>query len=174
MDIAELSDPIEVWKAVEGDNAELIALLRGDEPIRRRTRDALADWLEGELQPVKLPKGRPSKEFSTVTGLRLYASRIAYFGHDPSTELGIAGFRYEVCRRFIRKKGWHLKKAGGFYWSVDRLREKIAERQEIDLEKFINYLNRAKQKPPPYSGRDYVANRRKQIAYEIYRAKKAE
>jgi hypothetical protein len=161
-DLSDLVDPLEVWKAVEGDRSELIALLRSDERLTTRTREALADWLEGTLQPVKLPKGRPRKG----------STYLLWEGHDPQTPLGYAGYWFELFRRYIRRKGWHLKKAGRFYWSSEKLTEAIAKRHRIDLEKFTNYMNRAKPKPRPWSFQDYVVRRRRAIALEIHHAKK--
>lgn len=171
MDLEELQDPVEVWKAVEGDKTELIALLRSDELIRRRLRDALADYLEGTLTPVELPKGRPSKEAIHGNSLR-FAFHHLYYGHDPRTELGFAGFHYERLRRFIRAKNWHINRP---QWS-DRLKEKIAERHGIELEKFINYLSRARPKPKnePWSARDYIQRQRLEIALDVRRKKMRE
>lgn len=166
MDIAELEDPVAVWKAVEGDMSELIALLRSDRPIRRRTREALADFLAGDLKPIDVPKGRPSKSAS-VGPARMYAR--LWHGHDVTTSLGYAGFRYERLRRFIRSKGWHRGNPG---WS-DWLKAAIANRQGVELERFANYLRRSRPEPElnPWSWNDYVTRRRTEIAREVRRAK---
>lgn len=135
MDINDLRLPAAVWKAVEGDTRDLVEFLRGDTPLNRAERDALADYFAGTLKPMKLPQGRSRKS-------NFYFVR----GHDLTTSLGYAGYRYEYFRRYIRRKRWHLKRAGKLYWSTDRLRTKFAEKHGIDLDKFINYLNRAKPK----------------------------
>lgn len=164
VDLSELADPCAVWKAVEGDRSELIALLRSEKKLTRRTRDALADWLDGGLLPVKMPKGRPREDRSVLE---------IWDGHDPATKLGWAGVRYGIFRSFIRKKGWHLKRAGRFYWSSERLMEAIAKKHEIDLEKFINYLTRARARPKrtPFSPKEYEEKQRRKIAFKIRRAK---
>lgn len=169
IDIADFADPVEVWKAVEGEPFDLIALLRGSEPIRRRTRDALADFLAGELSPVRLPKGRP---MSAKGKSRSYMLHAVFRGHDVSTPIGAAGFHYDIVRQFIRSKGWHR---GHPRWS-DRLKEAVAKRRGIDLDKFINYLNRSRPKPKsrPWSGDEYVQRRRIEIARQIRHSKKDE
>lgn len=164
-DLAELKEPIEVWKAIEGEPADLIALLRSEEPLRRWERDTLADWLEGKLQPVSLPKGRPDL---SVTG----PTPLLYKGHNIHTRMGSAAIIEMFNWEFIRKKGWHLKRSGKFYWSRDRLREKIAERWGIETEAFFNYLKRSRSaRPKAVSGRDYIEFRRRRLAYQIRRAK---
>lgn len=171
MDLADLADPIEVWRAVEGDPTDLIVLLRSDEPIRRRTRDALADFLAGALKPFVLPRGRPSKPDSVVSS---HMRHSVWYGHDVATKIGFAGFRYEHMRRFIRSKGWHLDNPG---WS-DGLKAAIAKRHSIELEQFINYLRRSRPKAQtddrPWSAADYIDRRRHEIALEIRRTKTPE
>lgn len=164
--LEDLEEPVEIWKAIEGDPTELVALLRSGKTLGRWRREALADWLDGKLQPVRLPKGRPRARFYNPLAL--------YYGHNPTTELGNAGFFYEHFRRFIRSKGWHVKKAGRFYWSAERLQNKVAERFNIDPETFINYLNRPRPKPAgaPWRGGEYIERRRLEIALEIHHAKK--
>lgn len=163
-------DPTEVWKAVEGDPTELIELLRSDKRLAKPVRKALADYFEGTLQPVKRPQGRPSKE--QIQPFVVRASRAITYWHDPTTRLGYVGFRYERLRNYIRKRGWHKKSAGKFYWSPDRLREAVAERYGLTLETLENYLRRPREKPPMLDP-DYEAwNRRLKIADEIHRKKK--
>lgn len=166
IDIAELADPIAVWKAVEGDPSDLIALLRGENPILRRTRDALADFFAGQLRPIRLSKGRPPTSQRERRSIMLWH---LYRGHDVSTQLGAAGFHYDVVRAFIRKKGWHR---GNLGWS-DRLKAAVARRYKIELEKFINYLSRSRPRPAskPWSGEEYIRDRRLEIAMEIRRTK---
>lgn len=167
-DINELKDPIEVWKAVEGEAADLIALLRSDTPIYKVDREALADWLEGSLKPVQEGRGRPRK--SDVQRWTLeWIIRDFYFGHDPQTEIGYAAFRYERLWRYVKKRGWNKTKA----WTSDRLKEAIAERQEIDLETFMNYLKRSKprRRKSPIFGPEATMIRRRAIARELRAAK---
>ncbi|PWB81849.1 MAG: hypothetical protein C3F11_13965 [Methylocystaceae bacterium] len=168
IDISEFDNPDAVWKAVECDRDELITLLRSDEKLGRLFRDTLADWLEGKLLPVKLPKSRPNGYHPDPIILKLY------YGHNPTTDLGYAGARYEHFRRFIRKKKWHLKKAGRFHRSPEWLLKKIAERHGIDPDKFDGYLKRSRPKPQARLWRteEYVERRRREIALEIRRAKK--
>lgn len=167
MDISELKFPIEVWKAVEGDPSDLIALLRSEERFVRIDRDTLADWLEGTLQPMKLKKGGQEKHLSPHEE---FAIRHIYFGYDPTTELGSAGIRYEIVRRFIRKKRWHLKSAGRLHWSPQKLAEVIADKHDVDLEKLLQTINRSKvKKPVPATGPKAVERMRRQIALEIRR-----
>lgn len=187
--LSEMADPRAVWKAIEGDRAELIALLRSEKQLTRRTRDTLADWLDGKLGPVKLAKGRPPKKDEIRQTLGGYYggtdrrgrrvdsycffSHAHSYGFDTGTEIGRAGWRYQVRRAFIRQKGWHLKKAGRFYWSSERLMAAIAERHGINLEMFANYLKRAKQKlvARQWSPFKSIARKRWEIAGEIRRAK---
>lgn len=61
--LEDLEEPVEIWKAIEGDPTELVALLRSGKTLGRWRREALADWLDGKLQPVRLPKGRPRARF---------------------------------------------------------------------------------------------------------------
>lgn len=168
MDIAEFTAPTEVWKAIEGDRAELIALLRSDKPLRRWTRDELADWLEGKLKPVKAPRGRPAE--------KLYAYRESMrrrFGHDIYTPLGLAGYRYDRLRKFIKKKGWHLKAAGRRYWSTERLMAEVARRACVNVITFGDYLKRGKRRParPPqeWDGKRWILESRVEIARQIRR-----
>lgn len=159
-EIAEMNPPFEVWKAIEGDRTELIALLRSDDKMTRKTRDALADWLEGNLRPVTAPKGRPPKErddrlmllFDLYRARDIRGRRVSSachfgaaraYGYDLHTEIGRAGWRYVVRWMFIREKGWHLKQAGRFHWTTENLMSKIAERHGISVEKLDNYLKRA-------------------------------
>lgn len=180
MDIAELGQPTEVWRAVEGDRAELIALLRSSKTITRRTREALADWYEGKLKPVRLMRGRPEKHSQIVQT----AIATTYKGHDPTTAIGLAGLRFERAREFIRKKRWHQKRAGKFYWSNDRLltaivkreRElarKFGQRTRLTIDSFAEYLKRSRRKPVPKSwfGVEYDERCRVRIALEIRRSK---
>jgi hypothetical protein len=168
IDISEFDNPDAVWKAVEGDRDELITLLRSDEKLGRLFRDMLADWLEGKLLPVKLPRSRPKSYHPDPLTLRLY------YGHNPTTDLGYAGARYEHFRLFIRKKKWHLKKAGLLHRSPEWLLTKIAERHGINQDKFAAYLKRSRPKHQarPWRAGEYVERRRREIALEIRRAKK--
>ncbi|MGJ0506160.1 MAG: hypothetical protein ACR652_03310 [Methylocystis sp.] len=140
---SEIAPPVAVWRAVEGDRSELVALLRSGDPLTRRTRDALADWLEGSLKPVKLPKGRPAPDQAEAA---LWCSS----GHDLRTKIGWAGRDYDRARAFLRKKGWHLKKAGSLFWSTERLLEAVAKRHNIQMDALENYLKRARSKPPQF------------------------
>jgi hypothetical protein len=169
MDIADLAQPREVWKAVEGDCADLVALLRSDKPLSKTTRGALADWYEGKLRPMPIPKGRPEK----LSQLARTAIENTYLGHDPTTELGWAGFRYATLRVFIRKKGWHRKRAGRFHWSTERLLNAIAIMQGLDAEKLGEYLKRARPKSAPQSwyGEEFDNRCRLRIALDIRRTK---
>lgn len=170
IDIDEFDNPDVVWKAVEGDRDELITLLRSDENLGRLFRDTLADWLEGKLKPVKLSKGRPESYNLSPGLLRIY------YGHNPTTDLGLAGAHYEHLRLFIRMKRWHLKKAGKFHRSPEWLQTNIADRHGIDLDQFIDYLKRSRPKPQarPWRAGEYVERRRREIALEIRRAKMRE
>ncbi len=165
-DLADIGDPIEVWKAVEGDPSDLIALLRSGERISRPIRDALADFLSGELKPVRFSRGRPSNS-TDIDAMIAHARRV--LGHDVTTSLGIAGYRYERLRRYIRSKGWNRSNPG---WSA-RLKKAVADRQEIELEKFINYLSRSRPKPKrkAVSWDEQVERRRQEIAKQV-RARK--
>lgn len=188
-EMLELYDPTEVWKAVEGDSSELVALLRSEKTLLRRDRNALADWLEGKLQPAKLPKGKPKKNlfitFDRVDELwgardRLGRLMFSYHflvegkldnnSHDPMTDIGVAGWRYARCWAFVRKKGWHLKKAGRFFLSADGLMAKIAERHGIELEKFTNYMRRSKHQPASFFSDESREGRRRALALQIRRA----
>jgi hypothetical protein len=163
--LEELEMPVEVWKAVEGDRADLVALLRSDKPLSRWTRNALADFLAGDLKPVKIPRGRQQRE----KHWGLLSS--VYYGHDPTTPLGWAGVRYEDFRRFIRRKRWHIGHPG---WS-ERLAAKIAKRHGVDLDRFLNYLKRPRRQPKkvdrPVAGPDAVNRWRTEIALEVRRTK---
>lgn len=60
MDIADLKEPVEVYELAKGDSRAIVALLRSEAPIRRATREALADYFEGKLKnPIEA--GRPRK-----------------------------------------------------------------------------------------------------------------
>lgn len=165
IDIMDLSLPYEVWKAVEGDRRELVALLRSDERLSRPTRDALADWLEDKLKPVKWPVGRRPHKPLTDRHSRIAHTWFFAFGHERSTELGVAGFRYELLRRFIRRKGWHRKSAGRLYWSAQRLLEAVASRQKVDVDTFANYLRRPRSRLPKLDMEDY----RRAVASKVRR-----
>ena len=166
MDLAELEDPLAVWKAVEGDSSDLVDLLRSEKAITRRTREALADFFAGDLKPVRLSKGRPP---ATARINRSYVLHYIYHGHDITTSIGSAGFYYERLREFIRKKGWHRGRPG---WSI-RLKGAVAKRRGIEQEQFINYLSRSR--PKPFSKRltrdEYIQIRRAEIALAVRRAK---
>lgn len=165
-DISDLKMPVAVWKAVEGDKTELLGLLRSDERLNRPTRDALADWIEGKLTPVKWPAGPRPREPLRDRHTRIAHAWFFSFGHDRSTELGVAGFRYELLRRFIRRKGWHRKSAGRLYWSAPRLLEAVASRQEVDVETFANYLRRPRPRVPKLDIEDY----RRAVASKVRRS----
>ena len=110
-DFANVEDmkwPVEVWRAIEGDKAELIKLLRSERDLSRRTRDAMADWLDGNLTPVKLPRHRVRTE----------------------SKIGRAWYRYDKAREFIRAKGWHRKDAVR-YWPPDRLVKEVARKEGV-------------------------------------------
>lgn len=159
VDLTEFADPIEVWKAIEGRPGELIDLLRGDQPIRRRTREALADWLTGDLKPVKIPRGAPPKH-SRETQWAIYNLD---FGHDVTTEIGLAGLYYEFRRRELRKRKEHLNRPN---WT-EALKREVAERHRIPFERFETYLRRARPKPKKLSLDDYIDRQRLKIAREI-------
>jgi hypothetical protein len=165
-DISDLEMPVAVWKAVEGDKTELLGLLRSDKRLNRKTREALADWLEGKLKPVKWPVGRRPIEPALDQHTRIAHAWFFSFGHDTSTELGVAGFRYALLRRFIRRKGWHRRSAGSLYWSPQRLLEAVASRQEIDAETFGNYLRRPRPRLPKVAKEDY----RRAVALKVRRS----
>lgn len=167
MDLADLSQPIEVWKAVEGDTAELVKLLRSGKPIAKRTREALADWYDGKLRPFPIPRGRPPKH--SPMGRELIETR--YDGHDVTTPIGAAGHDYERLRQYIRKKGWHLKRAGRLYWSAERLLDAVARARGVKVAGLGEYLKRARPKSTKRSwyGPDYDAECRLRIALEIRR-----
>jgi hypothetical protein len=171
VNLEDLALPIAVWKAVEGDRTELVALLRSDERINRPTRKALADWIEGKLKPVKLPKGHPPPSWFTLMMRRV---NLMHLGHDPTTAQGFAGLRFARLRKYIRQRRWHLK-AHRRYWSHQRLAEAIATKHNIDVNAFIDYLNRAR-KPPPFpsfpSRESGDAQHRLEIALKIRRKKR--
>ncbi len=168
MDIADLAAPIAVWKAVEGDRSELIALLRSDERLTRWTRNDLADWLEGKLKPVKAPRGRPPDKFRAER-----ESLRRRFGHDVYSRLGAAGFKFDRLRKFIRKKGWNRKSTGGRYWPTERLLGEVARRFGVNQVTFGDYLKRGKRrpsKPPQYNtGKAWILETRIEIARKIRR-----
>lgn len=124
--IEEMKWPLEVWAAVEGDRRELIELLRSERRLSRRTRHALADWLEGNLQPVKLPRGRSLTE----------------------SRVGWAWYHYDKLRAFIRNKGWHRKQAGRLYWPTSRLLEAVAQRDGVAKAALECFARRAKPRLP--------------------------
>lgn len=167
MDLDDFEAPVAVWKAVEGDRSELIALLRSDARLTRGTRDELADWLEGKLKPVKVPRGRPPDKLS--------AERVSLrrrFGHDLYTRLGAAGFKFDRLRKFIRKKGWNRKSAGGRYWPTERLLGEVARRFGINEVTFGDYLRRGKgrpSKPRQYNPGKAFLEMRIEIARQIRR-----
>jgi hypothetical protein len=136
----DLAEPIEVWLAAKG-RAALIAMVRSDAPLSRRARRAMADWLEGYLKPPKQPVGRPVRQ---VHAEREMSRRI--FGHDVYKTIGFAGWRHEKLRQFIRKKGWHRKRAGRPHWPAARLLEAVAQRVGVDVEALANYLKRSRAK----------------------------
>lgn len=119
-DVEDHKWPVEVWRAVEGDLAPLLKLLRGGEKLGRPTRNALADWLEGKLPPVKLPRGHPRGE----------------------TKIGWAWYRYDGAHEFIRRKGWHRKGAAR-YWTPERLLEAVATKESVSITALRNKVRRA-------------------------------
>jgi hypothetical protein len=143
-DVLELGDPIEVWKAVEGDERELIALLRSNEPLTRRMRDALADWREGKLQPVKVPPGPPGLSLGAQLHRRI--GRYFHHGYDIDTPVGWACYRYRKLRDLIRRTGRHKIGAGPRYWSTERTLEFIARRYSIDPVILGEHVKRGRQR----------------------------
>lgn len=118
--IEEMKWPVEVWRAVEGDEAELIKLLRSKRDLSRRTRDAMADRLDGKLTPVKLPRHRVRTE----------------------SKIGRAWYRYDKAREFIRAKGWHRKNAAR-YWPPDRLVKEVARKEGVSASALRERVRRA-------------------------------
>src|SRR6188508_2856117 len=60
---------------------------------------------EEEERPAKRGRGRPPQDVQ----LKIYRRiRRHVLGHDTTTDIGRAGWRYERLRKFIRKKGWHI------------------------------------------------------------------
>jgi hypothetical protein len=51
----------EVFQAALGNITPLATLLRSNKPLNKRTREAMAMFLEGQLQPLKNGRGRPPK-----------------------------------------------------------------------------------------------------------------
>ncbi len=166
MKIIDFREPVEVWRAVEGDPDSLVAYLRGDGQISRWMREELADYLEGTLQPMKLPRGRPPKNEAY-----LHAEILARYadGHDLASRMGVAGWHFTYLRRFMRRKGWHRNNPG---WK-DRLRKSVARRHGVNDDLLRNYLDRAHPTPTvkPGGREEYVRRRRLSIAMEVRRAK---
>ncbi|TCO72073.1 hypothetical protein [Rhodovulum euryhalinum] len=69
--IEEFSDPVEVWRAAEGDLSGLIALLVAETRPSRRTLDALAGWLSGAFDAEPDLRGIPSVSPFTPDRIRL-------------------------------------------------------------------------------------------------------
>ena len=124
--IDELRDPIEVWTAVEGDCTKLIELLRSNEKLGPRTRNALADWLEGKLEPVKLPNHRVRR-----------ASKVSW-----------AWYRYDKAWTLIREKGWHRKRGERPGWSREKLLEAVAKKDGVAVAALDYFERRAKPNLP--------------------------
>ena len=120
-DMEDLAWPREMWRAVEGDESELIKLLRSERGLSRRTRNAMADWLEDKLTPVRLPVG----------------------GYRTQSKPGLAWYRYDKAREFIRRKGWHRKRHGR-YWPPERLLSEVAQKEGVAEAALQNWIKRAK------------------------------
>ncbi len=162
--IDELRWPREVWKAVEGDNRDLIALLRGDRALSRRVRNALADWLDEKLQPARQGRGRRRSYPEYILAL---IARSAHGRHNVDTKLGRAGHRYEKVRSFIRAKRWHLKHRG---WK-ERLVEAVAREERVSAEALREYLRRGAPRVKPFKSEERQLEARLEIAREIHAAK---
>lgn len=161
-----------VWKAVEGDRSQLIGLLRSDMELGRLARHQLAEWLDGKLLPMKLPKGHPPKVSpALVLEYQLGMAPDFWGGHEPETALGLAGMEFDSHWGFIRKKGWNRKKAGRLCWSRQRLLAQVAARNGIDLNRFANYMNRSRPIRRVMTDIEFLEALRREIAYEIHHTK---
>ena len=181
--VKALRDPIEVWKAVEGDRTELIALLRGDEPLSRRERDALADYLAGDLKPVKFPRGKPPK--SVEHPYWMINDRWTYaHGHDTSTDIGHAGLVFEALRRHMEGDPNYqfpqmVERTARIYgdrpYARGKLIEAVARHCSVEEEQLKNAVDRSRKKPPPedFSAPEYIQRRRMQIALEVRRNRRS-
>lgn len=162
--ISDLRSPIAVWKLVEGDPTEFIAILRGEKPLDRQARDALADWLEGKLMPVAFPPGRPKRATLFVGG------------YDISKNVGLAALHYEFTRIRIRNHGFHKKSTGRHYWPVARLQEAVAKRYGVNFASLFKCIkdkkkgDRKKLTFGPFNNEDF----RMEVAREVRRAKPRE
>lgn len=125
--LEDLRLPIELWNALDGDPTVFVTKLRSDERLTRPERDCLAFWLENGRKPPARKRGRPSLDMTYGVAL---------------DRAGYAAFRYRFLREFIRWKGWHLKRAGRFYWSADRLKLAVAAKSDLTLATLENRLRR--------------------------------
>jgi hypothetical protein len=170
VDITDFLLPIEVWDAIDGEPANLVALLRGEGPIGRLTRDALAEYFEGTLETPKKKRGQPPRS--------RWAIPFATGGHDRNDPVGFAAIIYEIRWRYIKKRGWNLKSSGKLYISSDRVKDLIAERHNIDAEAFRNYLRRSKKErlklPKSETLADFWAAHRADRVWEKSRKSRAD
>ena len=74
--------------------------------------------------------------------LRTVEGRRHVLGHDTTTDIGRAGWRYERLRKFIRKKGWHIGRPN---WRSELLNA-VARKTGVNPATLDDYAHRGARK----------------------------
>ena len=124
MDLLELREPVEVYRAAIGQPDSLIKRLRSTEPIYEREREALAAYFEGKLVPLKRGRGKAKPNYL-----------LSYAELDEAYRLPDA----ETWYRYVMAE---LRKAGEAYGRASEVLEFVAQKYGLDANTLANHLRR--------------------------------
>ena len=99
----------------------------------------ISDLDAADVEPTKRARGRPPENIQRKLYRRI---RLHVLGHDTTTEIGYAGWRYDRLRKFFRKKGWHI---GRPHWRDDLLNA-VARKYGVSPTKLADYDYRGPRK----------------------------
>jgi hypothetical protein len=101
--------------------------------------DVLSAFGVEEEQPTKRGRGRPAQDIQFKLYRRI---RRHILGHDTTTDMGMAGWRFHRLRKFFRKKGWHI---GRPHWKDDLLNA-VARKFGVNSTALEDYVRRGPRK----------------------------
>ncbi len=118
--------------AILGDARQLAAIVRGPNSQDKAFREDLALFLEGRLYVPPRGKGRPATPIAVALG-RLV---------NRNTPVKRAADRYRRLAKWIAERSRRGMTRFSHFVSADELKARIADREGVDVEIFINHLRR--------------------------------
>lgn len=134
MDIGQLREPIEVWRAAIGNTAPLAERLRAKETIFEFEREALALLISGELKPPRRKKKIDLSEMSLTVQL-----------NSPRLRKENAAVLYRHIMGELRKKGQERGRSAEVF-------EYVAQYDGLEVQQVIDEVRRAKRAPVENKG----------------------